>query len=162
MTEVTIDTNVFVHLFNPQNNADKHIDRLLASLVERQVMLCIDDNSRILGEYQIHIVPLFKAASDQDLRIFWLRYFLIDAGKHVVAVNFGDALMVAIRRHIRFAEPSDHVFVYVAVSSNTILVSNNPRHITDHRKNLRKCAKKHGSKTTDFVTSEQAVLALEC
>jgi hypothetical protein len=159
---VTIDTNVFVHLFNRQYNDDKHIDRLLGSLVARKVTLCIDKTSRILGEYQIHIVPLFRAASDEDLRIFWLRYFLLDGPKHEEPVDFGDALMVAIRGLIRAAEPSDHVFVYVAVSCDTVLVSNNPRHITNHRNHLRRCARRHGSDTTDFINSRDAVAALDC
>ena len=157
--EVTIDTNVFVHLLNPLNNTGDHIDQLLSSLVEKQMMLCVDNKGRIEGEYETHVVPLFEAASDQDLRIFWLRYFMDDDHKALVPVKFGDALMVSIRRQIRFAEPSDHVFVYVAINSNTVLVSNNPAHITNHRAALRKCAKIHGSKSTDFVTSQQAVRA---
>jgi hypothetical protein len=159
---VTIDTNVFVHLFNKQYNNDKHIDRLLGSLVERKVTLCIDKNSRILGEYQIHVVPLLKKASDEGLRLFWLRYFLVNGPMDEVPVAFGDALMVAIRRVIRFAEPSDHVFVYVAISCDTVLVSNNPLHITNHRSPLRKCARQHGSDTTDFINSRDAVAALDC
>jgi len=155
--EVTIDTNVFVHLFNPLNNTDEHIDQLLGSLVEKQMALCVDDKGRIEGEYGVHVVPLFEAASDQSLKIFWLRYFMDDDHKQVVPIKFGDALMVSIKGQIRFAEPSDRVFVYVAISSNTILVSNNPRHITNHRAALRKSAKKHGSKATDFITSQQAV-----
>src|SRR2546423_12672403 len=139
--EVTIDTNVFVHLFNPQNNTGNHIDRLLHSLVEKQARLCVDDKNRIFGEYKIHIGPLFKAKSDQDLRLFWLRYFLIDEPPNELPVNFGDALMVAIKGQMRGTEPSDHVFVYVAISSNTVLVSNNQGHITDRRRELRKCAK---------------------
>lgn len=155
--EVTIDTNVFVHLLNPLNNAGDHIDQLLSSLVERQMTLCVDNKGRIEGEYTTHVVPLFQKASDQDLKIFWLRYFMDDNHKQLVPVKFGDSLMVSIRRQIRFAEPSDHVFVYVAISSNSVLVSNNPAHITNHRAALRKCARTHGSKSTDFVTSQQAV-----
>jgi hypothetical protein len=157
--EVTIDTNVFVHLLNPLNNTDDHIDQLLSSLVEKQITLCVDNKGRMEGEYETHVVPLFQAASDQDLRMFWLRYFMDDGHKQLVPLRFGDALMVSIRRQIRFAEPSDHVFVYVAISSNTLLVSNNSKHITDHRAALRKCARTHGSKSTDFVSSQKAVRA---
>lgn len=154
--DVTIDTNVFVHLLNPLNNTGDHIDQMLSFLVEKQMTLCVDNKGRIEGEYQTHVVPLFEAASDQDLRIFWLRYFMDDDHKNVVPVKFGDALMVSIRGQIRFAEPSDHVFVYVAINSNSVLVSNNPAHITNHRIALRKCARNHGSKSTDFLTSQQA------
>ena len=53
--EVTIDTNVFVHLLNPLNNAGDHIDQLLSSLVERQMTLCVDNKGRIEGEYTTHV-----------------------------------------------------------------------------------------------------------
>ena len=68
--------------------------------------------------------------------------------------------MVSIRRTIGFAEPSDHVFVYVAIGSDTVLVSNNLVHITNHRSKLMTCAKRHGSRTTDFVKSTDALAAL--
>ena len=152
---VTIDTNVFVHLLNPKFNQDEHIDDLLETLVEKQAILCVDDKDRIEGEYVTHIVPLFVTAADQNLRVYWLRYFM-NSEWRVMPITFGDQLMVAIRRQIRFAEPSDHVFVYVAISSNTVLISNNPKHITNHRNELRKCSKAYGSRLTDFLTSHQA------
>ena len=37
--EVAIDTNVFQHLLNPQNNVDSHINRLLEYLSERGRLL---------------------------------------------------------------------------------------------------------------------------
>jgi len=74
--DVTIDTNVFEHLFNPQNNVQDHIDTLLGRLVEKGVVLCVDNKGRIFGEYDNRLKPLFKAMSDQGQRLFWLRYFL--------------------------------------------------------------------------------------
>lgn len=153
--DITVDTNVFVQLFNPKYNHDGHIDNLLGALAEDGAILCVDDKKRIESEYITHIVPLFEAAADQTLRVYWLRYFM-NSDWRVIPVTFGDQLMVSIRRQIRFAEPSDHVFVYVAISSNTVLVSNNVDHITNHRNQLRKCCKTHRSKLTDFVTSQQA------
>jgi hypothetical protein len=152
---ITIDTNVFVHLLNPSNNEDENIDNLLGLLVEKEAILCVDDKDRIEGEYITHIVPLFSTAADQNLRIYWLRYFM-NSEWRVIPVRFGDPLMVSIRRQIRFAEPSDHIFVYVAISSNTVLISNNEDHITNNRNQLRKCSKIHRSKSTDFMTSRQA------
>src|ERR1700743_421593 len=97
---ITIDTNVFVHLLNPENNEDEHIDNLLGVLVEKQSILCDDDKKRIEGEYITHIVPLFIAAADQNLRVYWLRYFM-NSEWQVIPVKFGDQLMVSIRRQIR-------------------------------------------------------------
>ena len=150
--EITIDTNVFEHLFNRQNNEDDHIDALLRHLVERRVALCADKGGRMFGEYQLQLNPFFKR-SDEGQKVIWLRYFLVLAERTEVTVNFGDALMVSIRGKIPFAEVSDRVFVYVAIFSDCILISNDLGHITDHRNNLRRCARKHGSNDTDFVDS---------
>jgi hypothetical protein len=150
--EITIDTNVFEHLFNPQNNLDDHIDALLRHLVERRVALCADKGGRMFGEYQQQLSPFFRK-SDEGQKVIWLRYFLILAERTEVTVDFGGALMVSIRKHIPFAESSDRIFVYVAIISDCVLVSNDLGHITDHRNNLRKCARKHGSDSTDFVDS---------
>jgi hypothetical protein len=160
--KITIDTNVFVHLFNNQDNEDEHIDRLLGWLVDRLSILCVDDKKRMEGEYITHVIPLIKKASDQTLKVYWLRYFMEFGERHLVPLAFGDDLLVSIRGQIRFAEPSDHVFVYVAAKSNTLLVSNNPKHITNHSNGLRKCAKRYGSKMADFVTSIEAVAAFNC
>ncbi|MGC2698422.1 MAG: hypothetical protein WA738_21750 [Candidatus Angelobacter sp.] len=159
--EVTIDTNVFVHLFNiKNNNEDAHIDKLLSSLVDRRATLCVDDKGRMKGEYVTHVVPLIKKASDETLKVYWLRYLMEYNEWHSIPVDFGDQLMVSIRRVLVIAERSDHVFVYVAIGSNTVLVSNNAIHITHYRNELRKCAKKCGSKVSDFLSSRQAVAAL--
>jgi hypothetical protein len=160
--EVTVDTNVFVHLFNPQNNVDGHIDKLLGSLVDRRATLCVDATGRMKGEYITHVVPLIKKASEETLEVYWLRYFMEYNEWHSIPVDFGDQLMVSIRRVLMIAERSDHVFVYVAIGSNTVLVSNNPKHITNYRNELRKSARRYGSKSTDFVSSLQAVATFNC
>lgn len=153
--EITIDTNIFEHLFNPQNNEDDHIDALLRRLIEQRVALCIDKSGRIFGEYAHQLNPFFKK-NDQGQRVIWLRYFLVLAERKEVAVNGGDALMVSIRGQIPFAEASDQIFVYVAIFSDCILISNDHGHITNHRNNLRRSARKHGSKSTDFIDSKDA------
>jgi hypothetical protein len=152
---ITIDTNVFEHLFNPQNNEGDHIDALLRHLIERRVALCVDKGGRIFGEYRHQLHPFFKK-SDEGQKVIWLRYFLLLAERAEVTVNFGDALMVSIRGKIPFAEASDRTFVYVAIFSDCILISNDLGHIIDHRNNLRRCARKHGSNVADFVDSMTA------
>jgi hypothetical protein len=160
--EVTVDTNVFVHLFNPRNNVDEHIDKLLGSLVDRRATLCVDDKGRMKGEYITHVVPLIRKAADQTLKVYWLRYLMEYNEWHSIPVDFGDELMVSIRRLLVIAERSDHVFVYVAIGSNTVLVSNNPKHITNYRNELRRSARRYGSRNTDFVNSGQAVATFNC
>jgi hypothetical protein len=158
--DVTIDTNVFEHLFNPQNNEDQHIDKLLQCLFGRRSVLCLDQGGRISGEYDHRLRPLFKR-DDQDQKLYLLRYFLLLSEPHKITVNFGDALMVSIRGRIGNAEPSDHIFVYVAIASDSILVSNDAGHITDHRNQLRTCRPRR-CKTVDFVSSIVAGPLMGC
>jgi hypothetical protein len=157
--EITIDTNVFEHLFHPPNNVGDHIDILLRYLVKERVVLCLDKKGRIFGEYSHRLAPILRRL-DETEKLSLLRYFILFAQRRLEPVDFGDALMVAIEGVIRFAEPSDHVFVYVAIASDSILVSNNLRHITGHRNRLKRCATRHGSETTDFANSSDALAAL--
>ena len=164
--EVTIDTNVFEHIFNPQQNTNNHIDSLLGCLAAKRVVLCMDDNNRIGDEYKHRLTPLLKAMSDQGQRLNLLRYFLVFAGRHLIPVDFSDALMKCIKMAISstspIAEASDRVFVYVAIASDTVLVSNNPRHINNRASQLKRCAKAYGSKGVDFVDSQQALVTFGC
>lgn len=114
--------------------------------------LCADKGGRMFGEYRHQLNPFFKR-SDEGQKVIWLRYFLILAERTEVTVNFGDALMVSIRGTIPFAEASDQIFVYVAIFSDCILISNDLGHITNHRNNLRRSARRHGSDITDFFDS---------
>ena len=43
---VAIDTNVFMHLLNPEQNPDGHIHRLLGFLIEQQTGLLTDEQGR--------------------------------------------------------------------------------------------------------------------
>ena len=54
---VAIDTNVFLHLLNPQKNTCSHINGLLEALQARDTVLLVDDRQRIQGEYSNQISP---------------------------------------------------------------------------------------------------------
>jgi len=54
------------------------------------------------------------------------------------------------------AERSDQVFVYVACVLNSVMVSNDARHVTNLRSGLRQAARTVGSNDTDFLSSLQA------
>ena len=47
---IAIDTNVFEHLLNPQENTNNHIDTLLRTLTRDRVGLIVDDKKRIENE----------------------------------------------------------------------------------------------------------------
>jgi hypothetical protein len=159
--QITIDTNVFEHLFNPQNNPGDHIDILLRHLFQNRFTLCVDNKDRISGEYKNRLTPLFKRTDDHPQKVSLLRYFVLYAERRKEAVDFGDALMVAIKGTVRLTETTDRVFVYVAIFTDSILVSNDLAHITNHRAKLRQCARNHRRKVTDFVSSADALAAMD-
>ena len=45
--EVAIDTNVFQHLLNPQNNVNSHINRLLEYLIGQRTTLVVDEDDSL-------------------------------------------------------------------------------------------------------------------
>ena len=127
---VAIDTNVFVHLLNPQNNADSHINRLLEHLQRRGTCLLVDDRKRISGEYNHHIVPIIRGASHISNEIYILRYWVDSAHHHTIPSKRNDSLMMAINQVVsEVSEAVDRIFVYVAFKVGKPLVTNDQRHI---------------------------------
>ena len=161
---VTLDTNVLIHLFNPQNNDGEHIDALLKGLVAQKRSVCVDrrdgQEGRIESEYKHYLVPIIKARSNEGARMELLKYFLVIADKDFRDVDFASALGVSIRNTMNAvgAEPSDHVFAYVTCAANSPMVTNNTPHFP--RQELRQCAQAHGSSETDFYTTQEAIASL--
>jgi len=126
---VAIDTNVFVHLLNPQNNLDGHINGLLIHLFEQQVTLLVDGGGRITGEYERSITPLIRRLDDARNERQILRYWMAFAPSRKVEVSEGDALMAGIGQVISVAAAVDRIFVYVAFKEGKVLISNDQRDI---------------------------------
>ena len=128
--EVAIDTNVFQHLLNPQNNVDSHINRLLEYLVRERVALIVDDQSLIASEYKQQLERRLGASNDIRNEVQILRYWVLHASRHSVSVNEKDGLMKEIYEVIvEVSEDVDRTFVYVALQQGTVLISNDLRHI---------------------------------
>jgi len=76
---ITIDTNVFVHLFNPFQNRNGHIDDLLQGLVRQSRVTCYDVGEgkpdRIESEYLHQLGPIIKSGKTERIRIELFRYF---------------------------------------------------------------------------------------
>ena len=92
----------------------------------------------------------------------WLRYLLFLAEKVDTPVDLSDRLGSFLVREMNRvgAERSDQRFVYVACALNSVMVSNNARHVTDIRSGLRRAARKVGSDSTDFLSSRQAEVTM--
>ena len=127
---VAIDTNVFEHIMNPQQNLNDHISELLAYLQDQHTCLIIDDGDRISGEYLNQLAALISRSDDVGNEISILRYWILYAPRIPVKVTLNDNMMIAIRSVI--IEPSenvDRIFVYVAFKQGNVLISNDLTHI---------------------------------
>lgn len=164
MTEgLVVDTNVLEHVFNRDINADGHLDRLLRKFSEQRRKLCIDRppasrKSRIIDEYNHRLQFHLREMDELNQVTYWLRYLLVLAERVDTPVDLSDELgnLIVPQMDAVGAERSDQVFVYVACALNSVMISNNARHVTDIRTGLRKAARKVRSRDTDFVTSQQA------
>ena len=74
-----------------------------------------------------------------------------------VTVDHSAGLMLCISQCVPgHTEQSDKVIMFVACESDTALVSNNTRHITDHAACLKRCARRHAKTTPEFWDSHTA------
>jgi hypothetical protein len=157
---VTIDTNVFKDFLNTGEegkNKDDHIDRLLVGLAKRHYRLCVDDQNRIDNEYKNQIGPTIAKLNETDMARYVLDYWLNKAQRETVPLDMQDALMKRIAGVIiEHKESLDRILIYVAIKSNTILITNDEAHIVSRRKGLRKIAKREGSKNFDVLSSAEA------
>ena len=127
---VAIDTNVFEHILNPQENLDSHINALLTHLQERNICLIVDDRSRIFGEYDHRIGPIIRKSDDVRNEIYLLRYWILNAPRLPTPVVGNDELMTKIRQVIiEPGEAVDRIFCYVAMRNGRLLISNDRMNI---------------------------------
>ena len=127
---VAIDTNVFQHLLNPQNNVGSHINKLLDHLIREKATLVVDDQGLIAGEYKQQLKRRLGESNDTRNEIQILRYWILYALRHQISFDDNDELMAAIREVIiEVSENVDRGFVYVAFRWGTTLISNDLRHI---------------------------------
>lgn len=164
MTEaLVVDTNVLEHVFHPTINRDGHINSFLRKFALQKRKLCVDkpkgqQSGRIIREYK-HRLQFHRRALDEEQHVLqWLRYLLEFAERVDAHVDFASPLGKSVCQEMDKvkAERSDQVFVYVACALDSVMVSNNTKHVTGIRAQLKACAQKAGSHRTDFVSSTHA------
>ncbi len=164
---IAIDTNVFEHLLNPQENSGGHINRLLTHLIEECVALLLDKDGRIWGEYLNRIDPILENSDDRGPEIYILRHWIGAAPRLHSAVDLSDGLMTIIKGVIRErSEIVDRILVYVALSKGRVLVSNDHKHIvsgpvrergqTPRRDRLKRSSRKVRPQGGNILTSKEA------
>ena len=164
---VAIDTNVFVHLLNPEQNPDGHIHRLLGFLIEQQTVLLIDEQGTIGREYEHNVVPMFRSKSVVGNELYLLAHWMNQDVQVKVNVTRNDDLMRAIQKVI-FERPkqADRTFVYVAFKEGSALISNDwtdivigpPRETqqTSRRDRLLRTTRKFRPDGAAIMTSQEA------
>ena len=162
---VAIDTNVFIHLLNPKENIKSHINELLKDLQTAQVSLIVDENGRILGEYNNLIGPMIRQSDDIRDEILILRYWTLNCPRLTTKLVHNDELMTAIRGVI--VEPDqtvDRILVYVALRRGKALISNDRMNIvqgpssesTERRQRLLRNTRRFRSRGAEILTSMEA------
>ena len=168
---VAIDTNVFVHLLNPEQNADGHIHRLLGFLILQGTVLIIDEQGTIKREYERHIEPMFKGKSVVGNELYLLTHWMKPEVQVKVSVTRNDDLMRAIREVI-FERPkqADRTFVYVAFKLGRTLMTNDEADIvsgpirevnrTSRRDRLLRSTRRFRPDSANILTSREAVAGI--
>ena len=164
---IAIDTNVFEHMLNPQNNINEHIDELLETLMIDEISLVVDEERKIENEYGEIIEPIISNSSDEHIQLQLLRHWIvyhIDKRKRISVSN--DELMRAIEGIIKGKKQLvDRTFVYVAFKCDCILITNDGKHIikghlkekTERRKALlRKTRKYRPNQRAEILSSSEA------
>ena len=164
---VAIDTNVFEHLLDPQENADLHINRLLVNLRELETCLIVDSGRRISSEYNHRIGHRIANTYDTRTEIYILRYWMEFAPRQEVQVSGVDNLMTEIKDVIiEQGEAVDRIFVYAAFRQGKALISNDKAHIVDgpiterggfpRRHRLLRRTRNSRPEGADILTSQEA------
>ena len=167
--EVVIDSNIFQHLIShdARFNPDGHIAVLLGRLWEDRILLCVDEDGRIEGEYELIIQPMLRNQSDASEEIGLLRYWMLEEIRVCQPADHAGPLMNAIEQIIiEKKEKVDRTFVAVAFSRGKVLVTNDVEHILDgpdrekklgpRRSRLIKQTKKHRPAGAEILTSREA------
>ncbi|MCP4105655.1 MAG: hypothetical protein GY749_08980 [Desulfobacteraceae bacterium] len=151
---IVIDTNVFVHILNPEKNIGKHINQLLATIGSSHE-LCVDEGGKIAGEYKVILDAIIKNANGLLFEIYLLRYWLKLKPLRKIELN-DQQLRTAISKILDKNETADLCFTETAAVSECDLITNDDKHIGNKKKELKRALKKCKYKKTDILSSLEA------
>ena len=163
---IAVDTNVFEHLMNPQNNTSNHIYKLLTQFINDKILLLVDNKNKIKHEYLQNFQEYLKHKSDRMGEGILLFHFFKMENHEVIDVNLSDNLMNAIKKIVPEHKGVDRFFVYVAFKKSRVLVTNDKEDIIDEgpkcgerRRKLLKHTKRYRPRsegTAAILTSQEA------
>jgi hypothetical protein len=159
---IVIDTNVFVHLLNPEKNIKKHINQLLATIPSTH-QLQIDKDKKIEAEYMQKLIEIIeKANKDSELSIErqLVEFWILKKEKHYLEVQPPDNLRNHVKQIINDSSKRvDRYLVETAALSDCDLVTNDETDILSNAPKLKKDLKKMKGvkcKNIDFISSQNA------
>ncbi len=154
---LTIDTNVFIHLLNPEKNEGSHIDHLLVHLLKHSPVLCEDTGGRIAAEYQQQLAHIISASEDIGIGRIILGHWLQSVARCTVDVKPAKQLAGIVKAIIvEETEGIDRTFVMVACLMNCPLITNDIKHIASRASTLRKKTKQYHSNGFAVYTTADA------
>jgi hypothetical protein len=155
---VAIDTNIFVHLTNPHENPDSHIDQLLSHLSKSDPTLCVDSTNKITNEYQEKLGPRIRDQDEKGFAIYLIRFWINLVQRETVQLDPACLLMHRIKQVIHERdEHADRAFVYVSCEGNCPLITNDKTHIVDRRKELKSKTRKLRGEDSRILLSLEAI-----
>jgi hypothetical protein len=161
MGRIAIDTNVFIHLTNPHNNPDSHIDQLLMHLTKTQPRLAVDSTKKIGNEYEEKLGARIRDQSDTGLAIQILRFWMNPDLRDTINVDSQDQLMGRLYQVIpEVDEHADRAFVYVSCQGNCCLISNDDGHIYSRKGEIKSKTRKLRGDDWQILSSKDAVTVL--
>lgn len=156
-----IDTNIFVHLLNPQENVYGHIDILLQKMRDIGVILIIDTKGRILDEYANRTTQLVMNQPTDSSKRLLIQYWTQYRQTCQVPVEHSSELMQKIKNVLPQGEGTDAVFVFVVFRCGGTLLTNDRDDIIDEgnkpyarRKKLLRI--KERDVNSEILTSKEA------
>ena len=155
--KIAIDTCVFLHLLNPTNNPDSHIDQLLAHLAKSKARLQVDEHGKIAAEYIEKIVPCVQNADDIGIERVILKYWMFQAPRDEVSIELGGQILSRLKQIIfPKDETVDRMFVAVAATAKCDLITNDNIHILPNRTKLRQRTKDWHAGQMQILNSVEA------
>ena len=110
---------MFCHLIDCRVNVRSHINELLLHILQNENSLILDDEGRILAEYNCHLPAAIKGASDTGDEIYILRAWsnILQNPDMLVKVPLeNDHIMQFLKKQIKPRKGSnDRIFVYIAL-----------------------------------------------
>lgn len=153
---VVIDTNIFLHLVDPRENSDGHINHLLLGLA-RTHELHVDKNGDISREYKQKLISVIQSLDETGYEKYILTFLILTKPMHVLELQPPENLRKAIALIINDkTKKIDRCLVETAALSNCDLITNDKVDILNNTSELKKVLKKQRFKKTNFIDSRTA------